>query len=810
MATVDILVQGKAKDAGAGRFLARLGKSADKLAESLDKLVLRDKPMSRFFDRQTKQAERLATALERAAKATGKLGAAERKLSGGTATKRRPRGAAAGGAASPPPSDPDDGEAKARARAGSDREARARRRARELDAEESVTRRARKRGEDRARKELEAEAAAKLGGGGGGGGRGRGDEEGSARRRRRRGGRLMDFAGDAASAAAEWRAFGSTMQEGLGASIDAARSYETAIADVTTVTELIPEEQIIAITTAATKEFGGKPVAQAQALYEVVSAGATDAATATEQLTQANILAIGGQAEVEDAVLALSKGVSNFKAQGATATEVADGLYVAVQKGQTDVTGMARALPRVAQAASSVGLSLDETNAALALLSLKSPTAEEGATNLKAALSNLQKPTKMARLEAARLGIDFSVAGLKAMGAAMAQQKYAEKLGVSVDALTEQQKAEAESVVGKQDAFGAFLMKIRASKKFNDNTLAKLFDSSDARAAVGALIDDMGGYQDSLDAMKHKEGAAAKAYGKMADTTAQKSARMEAEFELLKIEAGQALIPTLLDLGKELMPIIRDVTRWIKENPELASTIGKVAIAVVVLSTVGTALVSGFSLVSSTLAMGSSAAGLFGVGAAKAGKGLATMASSAGGANIGLGALVVTSYAFGAAIGSWLDKDGDVSDFFADALAKATGLNDELERAEELTPKTIRHEGLSEKQVLLGQRERLQQAVDLAREGTKGTATPLDFITELSGTQDIKDAEYRRAMADLSRFDAQHAKDLGISDASSWADSGDIAQNLAGMVRAVEGVADALASRREPGWMGPSAEAGLG
>ncbi len=767
MATLEVLVQGRGTDKGLNRYLKKSTKQADLLGAALDRLAARDKTTGRTLVRMTKQADALTSSLTRLAsqakatdKAIGGMGrGGSRRRKGGEATTttvadgegrrtRRRRLVDFGDSAA--------------ARAGSERERRAARRGNSMSADERALLRARRRGEQRAQRELDAEADVRLG---------RTTDAGRSGRRGRRGKRglhgNMDLAGDAASAAQEWRHFGGEVRGGIEASVSSFMDYEKAIADVTTVTEEIPVDQIKQITTDAVREFGGLPTDQVAAFYEIVSAGATDAKSATEQLTQANILAIGGQAEAADAVLAISKGVSNFKEQGATATEVADSLFVAVQKGQANITQMARALPRVAQAASATGLSLDETNAALAVLSLKSPTAEEGATNLKAALSNIQKPTKAAREEAKRLGIDFSVAGVKAAG-----------------------------------GFDKFLLKLRASEKFNDNSLAKLFDSSDARAAVGALMSDMEGYQSTLDAMGNKEGQAAKAYDKMADTNAQKAEKLKAEWELLKITAGEALIPALSELGKQVGPILKNVTQWIKDNPKLAGTIAKVALGVAGLSMVLGPVISGVSLLTSTLGLGQGAFAALGPAAGGAGKALGAIAAKIGPAGGLYAAAAVGAFALGAAFGTWLDNKFGISDFLADTVGHMTGLNQEMRRLERATPSKIQHEGRSDEQVLLDQRQRLLD--DLAAKKKLAGDAWID-------PGDVKAGLLEQAQGDLRNFDRANAEKLGLSDTERF--------DNAGLSDAINRLTEAVGVLKQPDpnrgapalatWTGPSLDAGV-
>lgn len=373
--------------------------------------------------------------------------------------------------------------------------------------------------------------------------------------------RRFESAENLAVAAGEFEQVADTIDRGVRASRQSFLDFEKGVVEVSTLTKDIGIDEIEKITKDAAAQFGGLPTDQVTAFYQIVSAGATTGAEAQEQLNAANQLAIAGAASQEGAVLAISKAVANFGSQGVDATKASDSLFAAVQKGQTTVEGMARALPIVAQAASTAGFSIDETNAAIAVLSKRFPTAAEGSSALRQALSNIAKPSKAARVEAQRLGIDFSTAGIQAAG------------GIE-----------------------EFLLKLRAAEKFDENTLAKLFKSTEARAAIGGLIDGMDEFNQVIQFTEGAAGVAKDAYADMAETSAQKAARLEAKMELLKIQAGEALIPALESLAEFGAPVVEFLTTAASENPRTAKTVAALALGVLGLTRAVGALASGMSM----------------------------------------------------------------------------------------------------------------------------------------------------------------------------------------------------------------------
>lgn len=584
----------------------------------------------------------------------------------------------------------------------------------------------------------------------------------------RGGGRQLSRAADLAIAGAEFEQFGDRVQDGLTVSFSAFKDYEKAVKEVSTLTDDIPIDRIRDITTEAALEFGGLPVDQTKAFYAVVSAGATDATTAQEQLVAANKLAIGGVAEQEDAVLSVSKSVANF---GGTAGEAADSMFTAVKRGQTTVSEMARALPSVAQAASSAGLSLDETNAALAVLSTRMPNAREAASGLKAAFSNLQKPTKAARKEARRLGVDFSVAGVEAAG-----------------------------------GFEPFLESLRAAEKFDENSLAKLFDSSEARSAIGGLVDGMDDYQSVLADMESKQGAADRAFSQMSETSAQKAAQLEAQWEVLKISAGEALVPALTEIAEAFGPIIKDITTWMKENPKLAAGLMKIAVGTVVASKGVGALSSGMSMFDSVSVLASSGAG----GVTKALQGITkvgpAVVSGMGRVAAALGPVGLAIAGIGLAVGALaLSVRDDMQELDAE-LARLDQLNASSEDGgQSFSFVTEDGSEVSDEEIFLQQRRNLVADVNAKRNLFKDS----NFTDVAKG---IKRDQFLQAVADLRRFDEANADNLGLgfgerSDLSFF-DPED-AREMIELLRENAMNTKAIAANATPEPRGPSMEAGL-
>lgn len=426
------------------------------------------------------------------------------------------------------------------------------------------------------------------------------------------GGGRFEMAENLATVAGEFEQVADRIQRGVESSATSFKDFQKGVVEVSTLTKDIPIDEIEAITKGAAEQFGGLPTEQVTAFYQIVSAGATDAASAQAQLIAANKLAIGGVAAPEEAVLAISKSVANFGAAGVDATKASDILFASVKRGQTTVSELARALPQAANAAATTGLRMEDLSASIAFLSTKLPNADAAAVGLAGAFANIQKPTKQARDEAKRLGIDFSAAGIEAAG-----------------------------------GWEQWLLQLRSAEGFRTDTIGKLFDSKQARKAIGTLVEDMEGFNSTLADTTNSAGAAETAYGQMADTSAQRSARLEARIELLKIQFGEALVPAIEDLVKVGQPIVEWLTTLIRDNPRTAKTVSFLALGAIGLSRAMSGVTTAMSLYNATAGVSAARTAALGAsqraGAVQAG----AYGKAVGGASKGLGA--VPAVAAGAA-----------------------------------------------------------------------------------------------------------------------------------------------------------------
>lgn len=224
---------------------------------------------------------------------------------------------------------------------------------------------------------------------------------------------------------------------GLKQMVQEARQFADAMAEVSTLvdTAKVNMDQLTAAAREQARAFGGDAAGQARALYQIISAGASDAAKATEILTAANKLAVGGVTDVTTAADGLTSVLNAYGDAVGSATDVSDTLFVGMRAGKTTVEELSRSVGKVAPLAAQLGVSFDELIASAAALTkggIRTQTAMEG---LRAVFAAVAKPSSEAAKLSQQLGLEFSAAGLQAKGLAGFMQELIDKTGGSQEQL---------------------------------------------------------------------------------------------------------------------------------------------------------------------------------------------------------------------------------------------------------------------------------------------------------------------------------------------------------------------------------------
>lgn len=202
-------------------------------------------------------------------------------------------------------------------------------------------------------------------------------------------------------------AFGAVAAAGVAIAVAKFAEFDQAMSNVNAVTQETAANQ--ALLRDAALEAGGRTIytatEAANAIEELGKAGLATADILGGGLDGALDLAASGQLEVARAAEITATTLKQFKLDGSDAGRVADVLSAGAGKALGSVEDLAQGLKFVGPVANSMGVSLEETTAVLALFADQGILGEQAGTSLRGMLSSLTSPSSQARKEIERLGI---------------------------------------------------------------------------------------------------------------------------------------------------------------------------------------------------------------------------------------------------------------------------------------------------------------------------------------------------------------------------------------------------------------------
>lgn len=285
---------------------------------------------------------------------------------------------------------------------------------------------------------------------------------------------------------------------GVAALITATKDFQKALAQVSTLvdTTTFSMSDLSDEALRQAMQFGSMPTDNAKAFYNAISAGANTAEKATEALTAANKLAIGGVTNTTVAIDGLTSVMNAYAGKAGSFTDISDSMFIAMKAGKTTIDKMAASIGDLAPIASQAGASFDEVMAATAALTKGGVTTATAMVGLKGVMTSVIKPSSEAEEMAKKLGLQFDAAALKSKGLA------------------------------------GFLKDLGEKTKGSTEVLAQLFGGVEALTPVLALTGSASkDFTSTLEAMIDKAGATDEAFKKLAET---------ADFQARRIKAGLA------------------------------------------------------------------------------------------------------------------------------------------------------------------------------------------------------------------------------------------------------------------------------
>ena len=270
----------------------------------------------------------------------------------------------------------------------------------------------------------------------------------------------------------------------------------------------------------ASKELGILQSDVVPAMYNAISAGVPKE-NIFEFIKVAGKAAIGGVTDLNTSVDGLTSIINAFGLQISDAESVADSMFAAVQGGKTTFKELSDSIFNIAPAAAAAGVSMQEVNAAIAALTAGGTPTAVATTQIRAALTGLQRPS-------AELDAIFQKLGFKT--AQLAIEKKG--LGFALDA-------------------------VKKASNGSNGELQTLLGSTEAVAAANVLAGTGAAkFSAELERQANSAGAAAQAAAEIDKSFGREMERTKVAANNLAISIGTTLAPALSALNGIIEKVI--------------------------------------------------------------------------------------------------------------------------------------------------------------------------------------------------------------------------------------------------------------
>lgn len=388
---------------------------------------------------------------------------------------------------------------------------------------------------------------------------------------------------------------GSTLTKGLTvpiagagtAAVKLAMDFEDSMAKVSSIadTTKVPIGDLKKGVMELSSETGESATSLNEALYEAISAS-VDTADAVDFLHTATMAAVGGFTDNATAVNGLTTVLNSYGMETKEAEKIANQMLITQNLGKTTFGELAASMGQVTPVAASLGVATEELFSSLAVTTAQGLGTSESITALKAAMSNIIKPTTEAAEAAEALGIDFSVSALQSKGwigflqdlrkqlgqAAPEYEKLADVVSSGTAKLNEMEKAgrkNTDEYKNLQKQVAASTKEMEAIAQANDSTIggfATMFGSVEGLNSVLMLTSEQGmqKYNEAMIEMGSNTTALRDAYDKMDKAPGRQMQKALNEIKNAGIEMGDNLLPIVSDV----VDTIRDATKRFSQLSE--------------------------------------------------------------------------------------------------------------------------------------------------------------------------------------------------------------------------------------------------
>jgi TP901 family phage tail tape measure protein len=464
-------------------------------------------------------------------------------------------------------------------------------------------------------------------------------------------------------------------------SVNASREFEKALANVSTLvdTSAVSIEDLKTGILDLDNRLGGA-TENTEALYQALSAGVEPAAAVDFIRVSAELAAVG-LTDTTTTVDALTSVLNSYGLEASEAARQSEILFEAVRQGKTTVDQLSNSVGTVTPIAAQAGVGFNEVSAALATLTKSGLSTDLAATQLRALLVSLIKPTDQSRAAFRRLGVDISLARLKSEG------------------------------------LGPVLEDIGKATGGNADQLAELFPNIRALGAASTLAGtQLEEYDRILNAVNDSQGNVTEGLEKQQATLDTSLNELGVALEKAKISVGDELAPAIASLAQSLTTLI---VKFDSLSPGVKKAIAFLGLGGgAALGMAGVLLLIVGQVAAAVSAIGSLVAAMGGMAAISA---AASSAGAALAAALGPALLVAAALAAGLAIGHLIGEMtglNDIVDTTAASIAELDEVMDQFakETALEKINKRLGTSFTDLDEALVAWRKEMKKGIDVREE----------------------------------------------------------------------------------------------
>ena len=269
-------------------------------------------------------------------------------------------------------------------------------------------------------------------------------------------GKLSRFSKVACSKLAAIATAGAVMIGGLGVStaVKTFADFEQGLANVKAVSNATTQEMQILSKEAkrlgAATAWSAKEVTDAEMLLSQAGFSVKETISALPGLLD---LASAGELDLATATDITAGTLRAFGIEASKSAHVADVLALTASATNSDVSGLGESLKYVAPVSKALGISMEETSAAIGLLANNNIKGSQAGTVLRASLARLANPSKEAAETIKKLGFT----AFDSQGKMLPLSQVVGNLKKSMNGLTKQQQAQAISTIFGTEAMSGMM-----------------------------------------------------------------------------------------------------------------------------------------------------------------------------------------------------------------------------------------------------------------------------------------------------------------------------------------------------------------